>query len=508
MDGHTFTLPDTLSRTRVGSRQLAYALAACWLAILALAFQGTRGVWDPDEGRYIGVAQQMLQTGDFLVPQLEPGQRHLTKPPLTYWIIAASLATFGHNEWSARLPNALAFLFTGLLILWIGELLRLQRPWWPVAIWSTTVLPFIAANFVTTDSLLTLFETLAVAGFIHWRCGGGSCDARQRQQRSLWLMWIAFGLAFFVKGPPGLLPLLPILVFSYWEQGKTGLRALLAPAPIGGFLLIALWWFVYLLVTQEGLLRHFLVYEVIDRIATSVHQRNPGWLGLFEVYGGVAVFGLLPWSVPVLLSRFKPGWRLSLDWNHRLLLLWWLLPLLVFMLAQSRLPLYVLPLTVPFALWAAYRLERQAQLSSRTLAVVTAISAVLLVSLKAYAAHWSDPKDSRALANELRTIASSAHFERLVFLEQRPHYGLGFYLRQPISSARLAAGTTSPEDVPSGRDLCGELQSQAVTLFLVAHRVSANAHQVAATCSALPLRSVGHTAEFELLMTQPAAPNP
>ena len=33
-------------------------------ALVAFSFQGTRHLWDPDEGRYSDVAHQMLDLGD------------------------------------------------------------------------------------------------------------------------------------------------------------------------------------------------------------------------------------------------------------------------------------------------------------------------------------------------------------------------------------------------------------------------------------------------------------
>lgn len=483
---------------RPSARQLTYALAVLWLALLALVFQGSRGIWEPDEGRYLAVAQQMLQTGNFLVPQLESGQSHLTKPPLTYWAIAGSMAMFGHSELVARLPNALAFVLTGLLILWIAELLRFRHAWWPVAIWSTTLLPFVAANIVTTDSLLTLFETAAAAGFVVWRQALHGEGGYARARRGLWLMWLGFGLAFLVKGPPGLLPLIPLLIFSQWERGAAGLRALLAPAPLLAFLAIALWWFVYLLATHDGLLRYFLVYEVVDRVVTSVHQRNPGWMGLLEVYGATLVAGLLPWSVVVLISRWRSGARMPLDWNRRLLLLWWLLPLLVFLLAQSRLHLYLLPLSVPIALWSSCTIERQARFGSRLVVVLATLSATLLVGLKGYAAHITTRKDSRALATELTASIDLNQYRRLVFLEDSPRYGLGFYLRQPISSARLAPPAENAPALPDDLRLCDELSVNDSTLYLVSFRYAEPAIAIARACGQ-NLGAVGHTREFALL---------
>ena len=43
-----------------------------WIAalaiVLALLFLGSRGIWDPDEGRYTNVALHMLDSGDWIDP--------------------------------------------------------------------------------------------------------------------------------------------------------------------------------------------------------------------------------------------------------------------------------------------------------------------------------------------------------------------------------------------------------------------------------------------------------
>ena len=89
-------------------------LRSYWLVsiacLLAFAFLGTRGVWDPDEGRYTNVALVMLDSGDWLSPMRNAETGHWTKPPMTYWLIAAIVATFGQTPWAARLPIALAYL--------------------------------------------------------------------------------------------------------------------------------------------------------------------------------------------------------------------------------------------------------------------------------------------------------------------------------------------------------------------------------------------------------------
>src|SRR3546814_20097643 len=72
----------------------------------------------------------MLASGDVITPQLSHDVAHFSKPPLTYWAIAASVAVFGANEWAVRLPNALAFALTVWLCFAIGKRLDRDRAGW------------------------------------------------------------------------------------------------------------------------------------------------------------------------------------------------------------------------------------------------------------------------------------------------------------------------------------------------------------------------------------------
>ena len=73
-----------------------------WLAWAAWA----RPLLLPDEGRYIGVAWEMLRSGRWLTPTLD-GLPYFHKPPLFYWITASSLWVFGQQEGAARLASML-----------------------------------------------------------------------------------------------------------------------------------------------------------------------------------------------------------------------------------------------------------------------------------------------------------------------------------------------------------------------------------------------------------------
>src|SRR5579862_6624405 len=96
---------------------------------------GNRPLNEPDEGRYSEIAREMIETGDWTVPHFWY-LPHLDKPPLTYWLVALSMKTFGQNEWAVRLPVALA----GISGVWAAFLLGRSLGGRRVGIWSALIL--------------------------------------------------------------------------------------------------------------------------------------------------------------------------------------------------------------------------------------------------------------------------------------------------------------------------------------------------------------------------------
>jgi len=68
----------------IGTGKWSVLILVFALFVLAFAFQGSRGVWEPDEGVYASTALSMFETGDLLIPRLNDNP-FLQKPPLAYW---------------------------------------------------------------------------------------------------------------------------------------------------------------------------------------------------------------------------------------------------------------------------------------------------------------------------------------------------------------------------------------------------------------------------------------
>ena len=454
-------------------------LSRRWLVLLALAlafgFLGTRGLYDPDEGRYTNVALTMLESGDWINPQRNEDTGHWTKPPMTYWAVAASLGTFGNNAWAARLPSALAFLLCTWLCWRSARRLAPGAQDVAALAYMTLLMPTVAAQLVTTDFLLSAFQAVAFYAFVEWRFG----DAGDPARRWLALMWIAFGLAFLTKGPPALLPLLVLTVFTplapsprpqEWVHVTWGLLV---------FVGIASPWFIEVTAGHPGLMGYFLGRELVDRVATDHFARHGEWYGWAEVYVPTLLVGTLPWTLRLLrwARGLMPAARRWRDRAARLaeapdllLALWVLVPLLIFCLARSRLPLYLLPLFMPFALVIARQVATGAAPRPRWHWLLA--WAALLLALRLGAAFVPDDKDASAWAREIRERVEGPVTE-VVFVEDMPRYGLHLYLDaevEALSLEEIATFSYDPEFDESLEVELAELQVEHGVVFVTKTR--------------------------------------
>lgn len=463
------------------------------LLVLAFAFQGTRAIWEPDEGRYTATALNMLDSGDWLVPTLDGERPHLTKPPIVYWSIAASIAALGQNEWAARLPGALAFVITGLCVLGIGRRLLPARPWLPAAIWATCLAPFIGSNIVSTDALLMCCEAIAMYAFVEaWSLEG---TARRR-----WIlaMWFAWGLAFMTKGPPGLLPLLAMIVFLAVHD-RPRLRGLFPPAGLLLFAVVAFTWFGLIVLQEPDRLQYFLGYEVYDRIFTARHDRNAQWYGGFRVYLPVLILGSLPWWPMALRAAGGPraAWRglrervRARDLPLLLALYWFALPFAVFFLSRSRLELYLIPLFAPLALLLARPLARWEWLDDRRLGRVTVVTAVVLIVLKGVAAYVPSNRDSRVMADAIRHVVDMHGIEEIAFVGSRPFYGLTMYLDVRVEGLSFGKHLEFATYHLTAETVCEEIAERERNLYALKRNRAAEFIATVHACGNLVAREVG-----------------
>ena len=80
---------DLRSRSHQRGRVLLLLVILACSCVLFFLNLGSYSLKEPDEGRYAEIPREMVETGDYIVPHLNY-VRYFEKPPLLYWVTAAS----------------------------------------------------------------------------------------------------------------------------------------------------------------------------------------------------------------------------------------------------------------------------------------------------------------------------------------------------------------------------------------------------------------------------------
>ena len=356
-------------------------VAGAWFGSLEL-----RGLFVPDEGRYAEIPRGMLASGDWITPRLN-GLKYFEKPPLQYWLTAFSFFLFGEDEWTARLPAAMAGFFAMLMVGYTGYRLWDARTgalaaFFLVGSWAY----FLAGQFLTLDMTLTACLTFALCSFLLAQ------KEISASHRNAWMIaaWLSAALAVLSKGLVGIvLPAITLLAYIALRR-ETGLLRRLNPV-IGGalFLLISLPWFVAVQLRNPEFFHFFFIHEHIERYAQAGHNRPGSWW----YYIPIMIVGLLPWT-PALVKE-------CIDWQKEqrqraggfspelFCVLWAGVIVLFFSAAQSKLPAYILPALPAIALVLANRIQTREANSLRWSAWGSALVGIVLIGLIALLPHLS-----------------------------------------------------------------------------------------------------------------------
>lgn len=397
-------------------------ICALWLAATA----GVRPLMMPDEGRYVGVAWEMLNSGNWWVPTLD-GLPFFHKPPLFYWLTALSLHVFGSNEWAGRLASVAAAIVTAAVL--HGFLRRhvdQRTANLTVAVLATQPLFFVGAQYANLDMLVAAMISLTI---VFAATAALNLERGLPYRAVLTASYLTAALGVLAKGLIGLL--LPAAVIVLWLLLRCRLRLLRALLPISRLLLLLLLvvpWFGWMEKSYSGFWDYFFIYHHFQRFSEAgFNNPQPMWF-----YVPVLLLCALPWSLwaKCWFSRryiFSSG-----RFEIRCLMLVWLVVVVVFFsLPSSKLIGYIFPAVPPLAYLLAEPLLlglTQPQEAGASMRIgITLFVACLLCLLFILAVVHLDPGSSRNLAVQARPLFTAG--DQLVMLDEYP-YDLPFYLRK------------------------------------------------------------------------------
>ena len=331
------------------SRKIDFAvlLAVCFVAFWWRL--GMLGLIDPDEPFYAQTAREMVQSGDWVTPQIY-GAPQFEKPILYYWLVAGSFRALGETEFAGRMPTALFATALVLLVWAFGARVWNARTGFLAALVLATGVEFcIMSRLMLTDVPLAAF--LAAALFCYWLA------VREPERRDRWMFWhlVFAGLAVLTKGPLGsIVTVMATVVFSLGTKrpllfrGRGFWWGVVAYAVIVGP-----WYGAMFAWHAKPFWEEFFYRDNWLRMFVAEHpSNNHVWY-----YAGLLLLGSLPWMPAVALTVWRMWGRLRAD--EAVFFQWcWLLTSLIFLTAaQSKLPSYAFYLFVPLAMLVGRTLD-------------------------------------------------------------------------------------------------------------------------------------------------------
>jgi 4-amino-4-deoxy-L-arabinose transferase-like glycosyltransferase len=295
-----------------------------------------------EEGRRILPAMTMIETGNYLVPQVG-SEPYFRKPPLVNWLVAISFQLTGRqNEWTARLPSTLAVLAVAVAFLTVARAsLGGKGSLAAALIWLTSFGIIEKGRLIEIEGLYVSLAGLALICWITW----------WHQRRSDWLTWIVpsifLGLGLLAKGPVHLVFFYAVVVAVLCRE--KGLRKLVQLPHLCGIVVMlgifAAWAVPYWHAMKGANVGEAWSAQIVRRL-TGDDFKLASWL--LNIPRALAYF--LPWTLLlplVLKSKFKEKRDADLFRG-----LFWgcALPFVAVNLLPGALPRYSMPV-LPGAAW-------------------------------------------------------------------------------------------------------------------------------------------------------------
>ncbi|MBV8879997.1 MAG: glycosyltransferase family 39 protein, partial [Planctomycetaceae bacterium] len=310
-------------------------------AALLLPILGRATLSRIDETQIAEVSREMAESGDWVTPRIG-AVPFPAYPPLQYWLLTLSGSAFGFNEFSMRLPTALA----ALALVAVSALLarRLAGDDAGIAaamILATTPVLFLQGTVCRADVITMLFATTAFERFLAWT---EPPEQGGRKNRDLALMYLSTALGILTKGPltVAVLGLGGLAWFGLRRQWKLllGMKFWFG-IPAVALIVVPWYWAVYR-ANGWGFLNENLFLENLNAYSEGYQQKRPWTFYLRQCPV------LLPWLLALPLAatvRKAPGVVLSL--------LWFVLVALFFQLSSAKRLNYLVYTAPPLAIAAA-----------------------------------------------------------------------------------------------------------------------------------------------------------
>jgi 4-amino-4-deoxy-L-arabinose transferase-like glycosyltransferase len=354
------------------SPQLPFVLLIAGSLLLFLGGLGRLPLFGRDESLYAEAAREMHASGDWITPRVNGGP-FFEKPPLYYWMAAASYRLVGVSTSAARLPAALAAVVTVAMTALIGAQVWGRRAGLLAGIALATSLQMaIIGRMGIMDVPLTCLVLLALVCYARWRMRGGFGSAA--------LFGLLIGLGILLKALAGGIPVLVALVHSALYRGGPR-RPWVAPALLACAccVVVAAPWFIVM--GARGGETYGSTLFLHEHLRRMTHPMQ-GHGGPVLYYVALIAITFFPWVAffPAAVRPQSVGTSDDARMWYSLSVVWVLAVLVPFSLISTKLPGYVTPLFPAMSLLVGAELDRQLRAPRRAPWVAVVLGCFVLAA--------------------------------------------------------------------------------------------------------------------------------
>jgi 4-amino-4-deoxy-L-arabinose transferase-like glycosyltransferase len=344
------------------ARAIAF-LTVCSLLFFLSGFFNIPPV-DRDEARFAQATKQMVETGDFVDIRFQDDVRY-KKPVGIYWLQSAAVETASKlglqraqaRIWLYRVPSLIGAIGAVLLTYWTALAFVTRRGAILAGlILGSSVLLGAEARLAKTDAMQLLTVVAAMGAmarvYLSWQRG-------EDPAHPPWVwpatFWTALAGGILLKGPLILMFVgLTIVTLAILDRTAAWLWRLRPVWGLTWMLVLVLPWFIAIFwKAGDSFFVDSLGGDMLSKLAAQEsHGAPPGTYLL--------LFWITFWPGAALAGMAAPAvWRARREPGAQYLLAWLIPSWIVFELALTKLPHYVLPLYPAIAILTVGALERR-----------------------------------------------------------------------------------------------------------------------------------------------------
>ncbi|MGV3578113.1 ArnT family glycosyltransferase [Brevundimonas sp.] len=339
---------------------------------------------DRDESRYAQATSQMLESGDYVDIRFQEDARW-KKPIGIYWMQAAAVGLTSKVEnrdiAPYRIPSLLGAMLAAWACAWAGTALFGARAGFlGGAMLGATFLLSTEAGIAKTDAMLCGSVTLAMAGLarLYMASRIAPLVKGDRTQR-LWklMFWLGTGLSILIKGPIGLLVIVPALVMlCLWDRQWAWLKRLGWGWGLPLLILIVGPWAIAVTIATDGGFWREAIGNDLGNKVTGADESHGGFIGMYAVISPILLFP----ATLILPAALSTAWSRRVEPAIRFLVCWLVPCWLIFEIAPTKLPHYTLPTFGAIALLMAAALTQPIGKISRWAGAGLAVFGAVVIS--------------------------------------------------------------------------------------------------------------------------------